>query len=53
MVVNEGGRLKARVGVYKNGVDTGRRSSIAIKRFIPTSTGYRYISTATKAEDTK
>ena len=42
-VDEQDGVMKARVAVYEKGVDTGRRSSISIKRFVPTSTGYRYI----------
>lgn len=40
---------KARVGVYEDGIDTGRRTNIAVKRFIPTSTGYRFLKMGVEA----
>lgn len=43
-LVERYGALKSRVGVYEEGIDTGRSTWIAVKRFVPTSTGYRFMN---------
>lgn len=43
------GILKARVLVFEKGLYTGRMTTIAVKRFIPNSTGYRFLKAANNA----